>query len=92
MFGFEELYHALLDGDLKFNELGLLNDPAILTWDGKPEQINKRLDENKKLFERLQMVTERFPNELEEKLAENDLGEKFVNKHFSGENKERWEN
>ena len=90
MFGFEELYKALLDGDLKFDELGLLNDPAILTWDGKPEQINKRLDENKKLFERLQTITDRFPNELEEKLSENDFGEKFVNKHFSGENSDRW--
>jgi DNA phosphorothioation-dependent restriction protein DptH len=90
MFGFEKLYHALLDGDLKFEELGLLNDPAILTWNGKPEQINKRLDENKKLFERLQTVTERFPNELEEKLSENDLGEKFVKKNFTDGNQERW--
>lgn len=82
MFGFEELYKALLDGDLKFNELGLLNDPSILTWEGKPEQINKRLADNKKLFEQLDYITHHFPNDLVDKLSELDLGEKFVKHHF----------
>lgn len=90
MFGFVELYKALLDGDLQFIELGLLNDPAILKWDGKQEQINERLDKNKNLFEKLDRITHRFPNQLEEKLAEINLGEKFVNKNFGGENPESW--
>ncbi|BAJ02070.1 DNA phosphorothioation-dependent restriction protein DptH [Shewanella violacea] len=90
MFGFEDLYKALLDGDLKFSELGLLNDPAILTWDGKPEQINKRLEENKRLYEELERITHHSPNELEEKLAEKDFGAKFVTKHFGGDDTERW--
>lgn len=90
MFGFEDLYNALLDGDLQFSELGLLNDPAILTWDGKPEQINKRLEENKRLYEELERITHHFPNELEEKLAEKDFGAKFVAKNFGGDDNERW--
>ncbi|WDE13486.1 DNA phosphorothioation-dependent restriction protein DptH [Thalassomonas haliotis] len=90
MFGFVELYQALLDGDLKFIELGLLNDPAILNWNGKQEQINERLDKNKKLFKKLDFITHHFPNELQEKLAEINLGEKFVQKHFGGEPPERW--
>jgi DNA phosphorothioation-dependent restriction protein DptH len=90
MFGFVELYKALLDGDLQFIELGLLNDPAILKWDGKQEQINERLDKNKNLFEKLDRITHHFPNQLEEKLAEINLSEKFVNKNFGGENPDSW--
>jgi len=90
MFGFEELYKAILDGDLQFHELGLLDDPEILNWSGKPEQINNRLEENKKLFDRINTVTERFSTELGEKFAENDFSEKFVDKHFSDEKLEDW--
>ena len=90
MFGFEQLYKALLDGDLKFSELRLLDDPAVLTWDGKQEQIQKRLDENKQLFEKLEFITEHFPNELPEKLAQENFGEAFVKKHFEGENSDSW--
>ncbi|CAK1709224.1 DNA phosphorothioation-dependent restriction protein DptH [Vibrio crassostreae] len=90
MFGFEELYKAILDGDLKFHELGLLDDPEILNWSGKPEQINNRLEENKKLFDRINTVTERFSTELEEKFAENDFSDKFVAKHFNDEKLESW--
>ncbi|WP_354625259.1 DNA phosphorothioation-dependent restriction protein DptH [Psychromonas sp. MME2] len=90
MFGFEELYKAILDGDLQFHELGLLDDPEILNWSGKPEQINKRLEENKKLFDRINTVTERFSTELEEKFAENDFSDKFVAKHFADEKLDNW--
>jgi DNA phosphorothioation-dependent restriction protein DptH len=90
MFGFVELYKALLDGDLQFIELGLLNDPAVLNWNGKQEQINERLDKNKKLFEKLDFITHHFPNELEEKLTEMNLGEKFINKNFGGDEPEKW--
>jgi len=90
MFGFVELYKALLDGDLQFVELGLLEDKAILNWSGKQEQINERLDKNKKLYEKLDFITHHFPNELEEKLAEINFSEKFINKNFGGDNPERW--
>jgi DNA phosphorothioation-dependent restriction protein DptH len=90
MFGFVELYKALLDGDLKFGELGLLEDPAILNWSGKQEQINERLDKNKKLYEKLDFITHHFPNELDEKLAEINFSEKFISKNFGGDKPERW--
>lgn len=90
MFGFEELYKALLDGDLQFVELGLLEDKAILNWSGKQEQINERLDKNKKLYEKLDFITHHFPNELEEKLAEINFSEKFINKNFGGDDPDRW--
>lgn len=90
MFGFVELYKALLDGDLQFHELGLLEDKAILSWSGKQEQINQRLDKNKKLYEKLDFITHHFPNELDEKLAEMNFSEKFINKNFGGEKPELW--
>jgi len=90
MFGFVELYKALLDGDLQFIELGLLEDKAILTWSGKQEQINERLDKNKKLYEQLDRITHHFPNELDEKLAGLNFSEKFINKNFGGDDPERW--
>jgi DNA phosphorothioation-dependent restriction protein DptH len=90
MFGFVELYKALLDGDLQFGELGLLEDPAILNWSGKQEQINLRLDKNKKLYEKLDFITHHFPNELDEKLAEINFSEKFISKNFGGNKPECW--
>lgn len=90
MFGFVELYKALLDGDLQFGELGLLEDKAILNWSGKQEQINERLDKNKKLYEKLDFITHHFPNQLDEKLAEINFSEKFVNKNFGGEHPDSW--
>ncbi len=90
MFGFVELYKALLDGNLQFGELGLLEDSAILNWSGKQEQISERLDKNKKLYEKLDFITHHFPNELDEKLAELNFSEKFIHKHFGGDDPERW--
>ncbi len=92
MFGFEELYKAILDGDLQFQELGLLNDPEILTWNENPAQINNRLAENKKLFDRISLVTDRFSSELEAKFSEDSFGEKFVKKHFSDDELTNWKN
>lgn len=92
MFGFEKLYNALLDGDLQFSELDLLNDPAMveLSKGGNTAQINKRLEENKALFEKLDRITHHFPNELEDKLAELYFSEKFIKEHFGGEDPECW--
>ena len=81
MFGFEELYQAVSDGDLQFPELGLLNDKNILTWKDR-EQIKQRLDDNKSLSQELDFITHHFPNELSDKLAGFNLGEDFVKKHF----------
>lgn len=89
MFGFEELYNAVCDGDLQFPELGLLNDETILSWDNK-EQIQQRIQENKELSDELDFITEHFPNELPDKLASLDFSEEFVKEHFPQENPEQW--
>lgn len=89
MFGFEELYNAVCDGDLQFPELGLLNDETILTWDNK-DQIQQRIKDNKGLSDELDFITEHFPNELPDKLASLDFSEEFVKDHFPKDNPEQW--
>lgn len=90
MFGFDKLYYAIADGDLQFQELGLLNDQKLSTenWDG--EQINERLKENKNLSEKLDLITHHFPNDLVDKLAPLDFGEKFVKENFPEGNVEQY--
>jgi DNA phosphorothioation-dependent restriction protein DptH len=82
VFGFNSLYKALLDGDLKFCELGLLLDSELIRFDNEA-QIQIRLEENKQLHDRIAEITERFPNELVEKLAELDFGQSFVENNFA---------
>ncbi|WP_218312576.1 DNA phosphorothioation-dependent restriction protein DptH [Alteromonas antoniana] len=90
MFGFEELYRALVDdGEISFHEIGLLNDPALKDWDA-PKQIAARLEKNKELFEKLDYITHNFPTSLVDKLGEEDFSPKFVNEHFSEEDPEAW--
>jgi len=87
MFGFAPLYNALLDGDLRFKELFLLNDPLIESFSGKPEQIKTRLEENRKLYKELDYVVEHFPNNLENRL---EFGSKFIHTHFPPDNINNW--
>ncbi len=90
MFGFEELYKALLDGDLKFSELGLLNDPVLATWSSSAGQIKKRLEKNKGLYEEIDFITHNFPNDLVDKFEKLNFGEKFVKKHFPLSDIDSW--
>jgi len=92
MFGFDKLYNALLDGDLKFFELDMLDDPAMveLSKNGKPAQISARLERNKSLFDTLDNITHHFPNELTDKLAEHHFSETFVKENFAGDDPDRW--
>ena len=89
VFGFNKLYIAILDGDLKFNELGLLQDSDLKRYENQKEQIQKRLEENQLLQNKIADITERYPSELVEKLGELDFGEKFVEEHFSEPDKWR---
>ncbi|MDP5133399.1 MAG: DNA phosphorothioation-dependent restriction protein DptH, partial [Paraglaciecola sp.] len=82
-FGFNKLYGAILDGDLRFDELDLLQDSDLKRYENQKEQIQKRLEENQQLHDRIAQITERFPGELVEKLGELDFGEKFIEEHFS---------
>jgi DNA phosphorothioation-dependent restriction protein DptH len=90
MFGFEQLYYAIADGDLQFHELGLLKDDQLSRegWEG--DQISLRLKENKELSDKLDFITHHFPNELEDKLATLDFSEKFIKEHFPDDDIEKF--
>lgn len=88
VFGFSKIYKAILDGDLRFDEIGLLPDSDLNRYEQNKEQIQKRLLENQQLHDRIAEITERFPEELVEKLGELDFGEKFIEEHFS--EPDRW--
>lgn len=81
MFGFEALYNAVQDGDLRFDELGMLNDPQIALYEGQPAQLRRRLAENRSLYEELSFEVEHFGEQLEDRLK--SFGEKFIREHFS---------
>lgn len=89
MFGFEALYDAVCDGDILFSELDLFNDPMLFEMDSKPEQIRKRLEENRKLFDQVSSVVENYPEALVDNLP--DMGKKFINEHFQSEDKQGWQ-
>ncbi|KJY95874.1 DNA phosphorothioation-dependent restriction protein DptH [Pseudoalteromonas ruthenica] len=87
MFGFAELFDALEDGVIQFDELGMFHDTTIVDWDDTA-QIDKRLSRNHQLFENIHDIVERYPQELVEKLGDLELSEKFVNDYFT--DGEKW--
>ena len=91
MFGFKDLYEAVQDGKIEFHELGYLNDEDIQKWDkAEPQQIEKRLTENKKLKDEIEYIIEHFPTEYKEKLVDLDFSEKFIDEYFDANNLESW--
>ena len=84
MFGFESLYYAVSDGDLKFRELGMFEDPLVIKMSGNLQQIKKRLEENRVLFSDLNFEVEQFNDQLHERLK--TFSEKFINDNFVGTN------
>ena len=88
MFGFASLYSAIADGNIRFNEIELLNDPAILSMQGQPEQIRMRLDKNKALYDEITDVLEHYPDQLEDNLP--DFSAAFIEKHFRPEAPDDW--
>ncbi|MDF2153718.1 DNA phosphorothioation-dependent restriction protein DptH [Vibrio sp. CAU 1672] len=81
MFGFESLYKAVEDGDLRFNELGMFEDPLVAQMSGNPKQIKKRLEDNRALYEELSFEVEHFGDQLQDRLK--SFGEKFIKENFS---------
>lgn len=88
IFGFRSLYESMTDGDLRFDELGLFNDPHLTdTWSGtgsepNVRQIERRLEENRKLRADIEFQVEYHSAELEDRL--NQFGNKFINDNFIG--------
>ncbi|MDO6562647.1 DNA phosphorothioation-dependent restriction protein DptH [Amphritea sp. 1_MG-2023] len=89
MFGFESLYMAISDGNIRFHEINLLNDPAILQMQGEPEQIRKRLDKNRELREEIADVLEHYPDQLEDNLP--DFSKAFIDKYFRTDDPDAWQ-
>ena len=90
LFGFEELYKAIVnDGDLRFDELYLLEDSLIHDFKQNPKQVRKRLDENRKLYKEIEHEVNHFPNQLDVKLA-NKFSSKFIKKQFPRGDSESW--
>ncbi|NKC21473.1 DNA phosphorothioation-dependent restriction protein DptH [Pseudoalteromonas sp. S4498] len=81
MFGFAELFNALEDGVIQFDELGMFKDSTIVDWDDTA-QIDKRLSHNHQLFDNISDIVEKYPQELVEKLGDLELSERFVNDVF----------
>ncbi|MGV3002494.1 DNA phosphorothioation-dependent restriction protein DptH [Vibrio sp. E150_018] len=81
MFGFESLYKAVEDGDLRFNELGMFEDPLVAQMSGNPKQIKRRLEDNRALYEELSFEVEHFGDQLHDRLKL--FGEKFIDEHFA---------
>ncbi|SHI72574.1 DNA phosphorothioation-dependent restriction protein DptH [Halodesulfovibrio aestuarii] len=80
MFGFKPLFDALDDGRLEFSELGLFNDPYILTMSSDISQIQKRIEENRTLYEDIGFEVENYPDRLSDRLKNYDLGRRFRKK------------
>ncbi|AJR09782.1 DNA phosphorothioation-dependent restriction protein DptH [Photobacterium gaetbulicola] len=81
IFGFEPLYRAVEDGDLRFNELGMFEDPLVAEMSGNSKQIKKRLEENRALYQALSFEVEHFSDQLHDRLK--SFGEKFIREHFT---------
>lgn len=89
LFGFEELYKAIQDGDLKFDELYLLKDPLIHDFTDSPKQLRKRLDENRKLYKEIEFEVDNFPSQLEDRLNDK-FSAKFIKSKFPKGDTESW--
>ena len=87
VFGFAPLFSALdKDGVLDFDELQLFNDPLLLNWSGKREQIGKRLQQNRDLRRDIEEAVEYYDlDQLENVLKE--FSSRFIREHFQDD---RW--
>ncbi len=80
VFGFSPLFSAIVDGSLDLNTFGLFNDPIILNMVGQKEQVRRRLDENRNLYNRIEYDIEHYADQLERTL--DDFSQKFIKEHF----------
>lgn len=86
IFGYRSLYESMIDGDLRFDELGLFNDPVLTSdWQGNSSssnarQIERRIEENKKLRSDIEFEIEHHSAELDDRLTQ--FGSSFVKKNF----------
>ncbi|KJG02104.1 DNA phosphorothioation-dependent restriction protein DptH [Photobacterium angustum] len=80
MFGFESLYKAVEDGELRFNELGMFEDPLIMEFEGNLEQVRERLEMNRNLYYEINYEMSHY-GELHSKAK--IFSDEFIADHFS---------
>jgi DNA phosphorothioation-dependent restriction protein DptH len=88
IFGFKALFHSLENEKINFEELGLFQDPILLTLGGQPTQVKNRLDENRKLRSHIDELVEHYSDFLDSVLPK--FNPKFINDHFY--DKKDWKN
>src|SRR5690606_5777796 len=67
-FGFRKMYDSIKnDLSLDLRPLALFNDKGLSEMD-KPQQIRRRLDDNRRLHEEFERVAHHFPDEIAERL------------------------
>ncbi|WP_062270415.1 DNA phosphorothioation-dependent restriction protein DptH [Endozoicomonas arenosclerae] len=88
MFGFVQLYTAMTSGGSPdLSELGFLPDKGL--WElSKPNQIENRLKDNKEFHDKLERTLQNHPEEIHDRIPE--LGEKFIDDHFSDPSSDGW--
>jgi DNA phosphorothioation-dependent restriction protein DptH len=79
VFGFKHLHDSILNGGLCFQELGLFDDPAVLS-NTDEKQVERRLEANRQLRSDIEFAVEHYPNDLEDRLTK--FGANFIQKHF----------
>jgi DNA phosphorothioation-dependent restriction protein DptH len=79
VFGFREIFDSIdKEKDLNLRPLDLFNDSGLADM-GNPQQIRKRLEDNRRLHEKFDRATHHFPDEIAERLG---ISESFEKKHF----------
>ncbi len=86
-FGYQTLFHSIIDNSIHFDELSLLNDTDLLNEQDE-KKIEKRLLKNQELHDEIENIMINFPSEIQERLA-NRYSEEFINKYLAFDN---WQN
>lgn len=87
VFGFRALFTSITKSEeLDLRPLGLFNDSGLSDMD-KPQQIKRRLEDNRRLHDQFDEVAEHSPFEIAEKLR---ISESFEKKHFGESSEVPW--
>lgn len=87
VFGFRKIHDSIAEHhELDLRPLGLFNDSGLTDMD-KPQQIKRRLEDNRRLHDDFDRVTHHFPDEIAERLG---ISESFEKKHFNDSSDVKW--
>jgi len=83
IFGYKFIYDSIIKQELQFNQLGLFRDSELLERKNKKD-IEKRISENKNLYETVEYNITNFSDDLENRLK--DFSPKFIKDNLKEEN------